>query len=304
MNKIAALTLLLALCLAPASSRADDCEKDIEDARGRMKPWEKGAWETGEYRNLFLEAGYGAEEIQEKLAKAYHDVFEGPNHVYFEMGDSMACISDLKNKDARTEGLSYGMMVAVQLDKKDVFDRLWRWAKKYMQHQGGPRDAYFAWSVHPETGKHNAEGSASDGELYFITDLLFASNRWGNDSGIDYHAEARRILDAMWSKDGTGSVTNLLNVEHKQITFVPEKWGYGWTDPSYHLPAFYEIWAEYAKDGHEDFYRECADTARAFLHRACSAKTGLNADATEFSGAPRGEGFSLPPSASIPGACP
>jgi oligosaccharide reducing-end xylanase len=50
----------------------------------------------------------------------------------------MAYVSDLKNHDARTEGLSYGLMVAVQLNKKDVFDRLWRWTKKNMQHQGEP----------------------------------------------------------------------------------------------------------------------------------------------------------------------
>jgi oligosaccharide reducing-end xylanase len=91
----------------------------------------------------------------------------------------------------------------------------------------------------------------------------------------------------MWSKDGTGGMTNLINTEHKLITFVPDKSGYDWTDPSYHLPAFYEVWAEYAKDGKEQFYRECAQEARAFLHRACDPKTGLNADATEFSGVPR-----------------
>ena len=198
----------------------------------------------------------------------------------------MAYVSDLKNHDARTEGLSYGMMVAVQLNKKDVFDRLWRWTKKYMQHQGGARDAYFAWSVENKTGKHNSEGSASDGELYFVTDLLFASNRWGNKTGINYYAEARRILDAMWSKNGTEGVTNVINIEHKQITFTPDNFGYDWTDPSYHVPAFFEIWAEYAKDGHEQFYRDCADTARVFLHRACHPVTGLNADYTEFSGAP------------------
>jgi len=210
--------------------------------------------------------------------------------VYFEVGDSMAYISDLKNHDARTEGLSYGMMVAVQLNKKDVFDRLWRWTKKYMQHQGGARDAYFAWSVKPVTGKHNSEGSASDGEFYFVTDLLFASNRWGNNTGINYYAEARRILDAMWSKDGTEGIMNVINVEHKQISFVPDKSGYNWTDPSYHLPAFFEIWAEYAKDGREQFYRDCADTARVFLHRACNNVTGLNSDYTDFSGIPRTRG--------------
>jgi oligosaccharide reducing-end xylanase len=291
LNKIIYLIAFFALSFPMAGSPVDDCKKEVKDHRGKMKPWKKGAGETGKYRNVFREAGYKQREIDAKLAKAYGDVFEGPNRVYFEVGDSMAYVSDLKNRDARTEGLSYGMMVAVQLNKKDVFDRLWRWSRKYMQHQGGARDAYFAWSVNPKTGKHNAEGSASDGELYFITDLLFAANRWGNDTGINYYAEARRILDAMWSKDGTGGVTNILNVEHFQITFVPERWGSDWTDPSYHVPAFYEIWAEYARDGREQFYRRCADIARTFLHKACDSMTGLNADATEFSGAPRKGGF-------------
>ena len=281
---------MLAICglsVVVFAQAEKDCTKDIKDKRGKMKPWNKGAWETGKYRNVFLEAGYKQADIDARLASVYHDVFEGPDKVYFEVGDSMGYVSDLKNHDARTEGLSYGLMVAVQLNKKDVFDRLWRWTKKYMQHQGGPRDAYFAWSVKPETGKHNSEGSASDGELYFITDLLFASNRWGNNTGIDYYAEARRILDAMWSKDGTGGNMNVINVEQKKITFVPDKSGYSWTDPSYYLPAFYEVWAEYAKDGHEQFYRDCADSARAFLHRACQSPTGLNSDYSEFSGAPR-----------------
>jgi len=246
-----------------------------------------GAFNSGKYRNVFLEYGYKKSDIDKKVAKAYYDLFEGPNKVYFEVGDSMGYVSDIKNKDARTEGLSYGLMVAVQLNKKDVFDRIWRWTNKYLQHHGGARDSYFAWSVEPISLKHNSEGSASDGELYFITDLLFASNRWGNNTGINYYAEARKILDAMWSKDGTEGVRNLINVEHKLITFTPDNSGYNWTDPSYNLPAFFEIWAEYAKDGREQFYRDCADSARKHLRTACDPVTGLNADYTEFNGKPR-----------------
>lgn len=254
----------------------------------------KGAFASGVYPNLLNEAGYSKAEIDIKVAKAYHDVFEGPNKVYFEVGDSMAYVSDVKNHDARTEGLSYGMMIAVQLNKKDVFDRIWRWSKKYLQHQDGPREGYFAWSINPQTMKRNSEGSASDGELYFVTDLLFASNRWGNNTGINYYAEARRILDAMWKKDGTANIHPFINMAAKQISFVPEGGGYEWTDASYHLPAFYETWALYAKDGHEQFYRDCADTARAFLHRACDPLTGLNADNSEFSGEPHSWGKMKP----------
>lgn len=236
------------------------------------------------YRNVFLELGYSKKEINKKIEKAYQDLFEGPDRIYFEVGDSMAYVSDVKNNDARTEGLSYGMMVALQLNKKAVFDRIWRWSKKHLQHQEGPRKGYFAWSIEPKLLKKNSDGSATDGELYFVTDLLLAANKWGNKTGIDYYKEARFILDEMWKKNGEGNIYNLINLEHKLITFVPEGGGYNWTDPSYHLPAFFEIWAMYAKDGHEDFYRECAVNAREFLHKACKAPTALNYDYTEFNG--------------------
>ncbi|WP_417887556.1 hypothetical protein [Zunongwangia sp.] len=55
-----------------------------------MVPWTKGASETGEYRNLILEAGYSQANIDAKLEKAYYDFFEGPNRVYFEVEDSLA----------------------------------------------------------------------------------------------------------------------------------------------------------------------------------------------------------------------
>ncbi|QDA60681.1 glycosyl hydrolase family 8 [Hymenobacter jejuensis] len=255
---------------------------------------QKGAFYTGKYPNLLRKAGYSQTAIDQKISQTYQALFEGPNRIYFEVGDSMAYVSDLKNHDARTEGLSYGMMVAVQLNKKAVFDRIWRWSKKYLQHQEGPLAGYFAWSVNPATLKRNSEGPASDGELHFVTSLLFASNRWGNNTGINYYQEARRILDAMWKKDGTGDVFNLINTQHKQISFVPVGDMYNWTDPSYHVPAFLEVWAAYAKDGHEPFYKACADTSRAFLHRACSAATGLNYDYTEFSGKPHATKWAPP----------
>jgi len=255
-------------------------QKNTESAPG------KGAFYTGVYPNFLEEAGYSPVDIDAKVAKAYYDVFEGPHKVYFEAGDSMGYVSDIKNHDVRTEGLSYGMMIAVQLNKKDVFDRIWRWSKTYLQHHEGPFEGYFAWSINPQTMKKNSEGPASDGELYFVTSLLFASNRWGNNTGINYYKDARYILDNMWTKDGRGGVYNLINTEHKHITFVPVGDMYNWTDPSYHLPAFMEVWALYAKDGHEAFYKHCAASSRAFLHKACNAKTGLNYDYTAFDGTP------------------
>lgn len=64
------------------------------------------SYHSGQYRNVFLEAGYSQPDIDAKVAKAYTDLFEGPNRIYFEVGDTMAYVSDLKNHDVRTEGMS------------------------------------------------------------------------------------------------------------------------------------------------------------------------------------------------------
>jgi len=248
-----------------------------------LKPWNKGAFETQKYRNVFVEMGYKSEAVDAKLDEIFNSLFYGPNKIYFEVGDSMAYISDIKNHDVRTEGMSYGLMIAVQLDKKEIFDRLWRWGKKYMQHQEGPMKGYFAWSLKTD-GTRNSQGPASDGELYYVTALIFASNRWRNDTGINYLAEAQNILNCSEEKNGEKGVLPLIDREHQLITFVPVGFGARFTDPSYHLPAFYEVWARWAEDGRADYWRECAVKSREYLHKSIHPVTGLNPDYNNYDG--------------------
>ncbi|MDR2125787.1 MAG: family 43 glycosylhydrolase [Prevotellaceae bacterium] len=253
-----------------------------------LSPWTKGAFETQKYRNLFAEAGYTEQETETKLNDLFHQVFEGENKVYFEVNDSMAYVSDIKNSDVRTEGMSYGMMVAVQFNRKDIFDKLWRWGVKYMQHHEGPYKGYFAWSCKID-GTRNAQGPASDGELYYVTSLIFAANRWGNDSGINYLKEAQYILDCAFAKNASdGGITNFIDTTHKLINFTPEAfWGATFTDPSYHIPAFYEVWARWANDGRSEFWRQCAQKTREYLHKSVHPVTAINADQNEFDGSIR-----------------
>lgn len=262
-----------------------------------INPWTKGGFETDKYRNVFVEMGYEPAQVEAKLKEVFNDVFRGPNKVYFEVGDTLGYISDIKNNDARTEGMSYGMMIAVQFGEKDIFDRLWRWSKKYMQHQSGQREGYFAWSCKTD-GTRNAEGAASDGELYFITALIFASNRWGNDTGINYKAEAQHILNCIMPREykeersmpqfpgmpsSSGKIF-LIDPETQLITFTPDGFGQRFTDPSYHIPAFYEVWAKWADDGRFDYWLTCAAKSREYLHKAIHEQTGLNPDMSQYDG--------------------
>lgn len=256
---------------------------EIERLGEERLPYTKGAFATRRYRNLFAELGYKQKDIDKKLKSVFESVFYGPDKVYFEVGDSMAYISDIKNHDVRTDGMSYGLMIAVQFDRKDIFDRLWRWSKKYMQHQEGLLKGYFAWSCQTD-GTRNAQVPASDGELYYVTSLIFASNRWGNSTGINYLAEAQNILNCSMQKIGMERVAPLINLEHQLITFTPDPFGGRFTDPSYHIPAFYEVWARWAEDGRSEFWRVCARKSREYLHKSIHPVTGLNPDYNNYDG--------------------
>lgn len=166
-----------------------------------------GAYATGHYRNLFAEQlGKSPAEVHAKIERAFQQLFHGDGQeerVYFETGANangpLAYITDWANNDARTEGMSYGMMIAVQLGHKREFDALWNWSKTYMQvtDPKNPSVGYFAWSFSTD-GTPRSTGAAPDGEEYYAMALLFAAHRWGNGGGIyDYQAEAEKILRGM-----------------------------------------------------------------------------------------------------------
>ena len=118
---------------------------------------------------------------------------------------------------------------------------------------------------------------ASDGEEYFATALLMAAGRWGNGQGLyDYNAQAQALLTAMLHKalvDGKDGVRPIFSPTHGQVVFVPVGNAADFSDPSYHLPAFYEIWARRA-DKPEDRrrWREIADIIWGLRPDVASAK--------------------------------
>ncbi|MBB6672474.1 glycosyl hydrolase family 8 [Cohnella nanjingensis] len=247
----------------------------------------KGSYETGEYRNLFLEAGYKEEEIDAKLDQAWSELFGGDPDVriYYRVGDDMGYILDTGNSDVRTEGMSYGMMMAVQMNKKDIFDRLWNFSKTYMQHTEGRYKDYFAWHCRPD-GTRISQGPAPDGEEFFAMALFFASNRWGDGQApYDYAGQARTILRACVHQGRDGEGDPMWDPATRLIKFIPES---PLSDPSYHLPHFYELFALWADERDRPFWREAAAASRAYLRKACHPVTGLSPEYAHFDGTPSG----------------
>ena len=104
----------------------------------------------------------------------------------------MAYLEDTGNNDARTEGMSYGMMMCVQLDWKAEFDRIWKWAKTYMWMEEGENEGYFAWSC-KVTGEKNSHGPAPDGEEFFAMALFSPPTDGETERGFSSIPDRRRI---------------------------------------------------------------------------------------------------------------
>ena len=251
----------------------------------------QSVWQSGQYRNILQEAGYSKEEINNKLQAIKKQFFEGDannGRLYYELGADEAYILDTGNSDVRTESLSYGMMICVQLDMQTEFDKLWRFTKKRSMHKSGANKGYLAWQLNTD-GSIKDNNAAPDGDEYIATALMFAAGRWGNNStGIDYWKEANYILDNMLSKSHymNSSHVNMFNKDEKQIVFVPYAESAKHTDPSYHMPAFYELWSKWANNNRQ-FWKECADKSREMYPKFANSTTGLMPDYAEFSGEAR-----------------
>jgi len=251
----------------------------------------KSAWESGNHKNFFVEFGIADEEaVQDKVRSAYEQLFFGnemTERLFYETADGDGFISSYDSRDIRSEGMSYGMIISVMMDDKDTFDKLWTFAKNRMQHQDGEKKGYFAWQLRNKAPYVMMDpNSAPDGEEYFAMALMFAGKRWGNGSGIyNYENEANDILHEMVHKQPSATIRPMIDPEHKQIIFSPDPPAAGFTDPSYHLPAFYELWAMWAKADNE-LWKEVARTSRDYFTLAAHPETGLFTEYASFDGKP------------------
>ena len=246
----------------------------------------QGAYLTGVYPNLLEEIGVSHNEIEEKIHQTFETLFFDPEEkIYYEYGHDMGYMMDTGNHDARSEGMSYGMMMAVQMDRKDIFDRIWLFSKTFMYQSSGKYQGYFAWSVATD-GTKNAEGPAPDGEEYFAMALFFASERWGDgEAPFDYSTQARDILShcihqAKLVKGGSP----MWDGNNHYIKFVPEA---DFSDPSYHLPHFYEIFSKRANEEDKEFWETAANESRRYLDLSSHTVTGMTPEYAEYDGTPK-----------------
>jgi oligosaccharide reducing-end xylanase len=227
------------------------------------------------YGNLFVSIlGETQSAVDTKVSAAWSQLFDpsGANTIFYNgPGSNESYVEDIANGDVRTEGMSYGMMIAVQLDHQTEFDRLWAFVKNHMAQSNGQ----FAWHT-STSGSVLATGGAPDGDEYFAAALIFAHTRWGDTSGkYNYGTEAQSVLNMIRTQD--------FNQSNHIVEFFA---GAGNTDGSYVLPAFYQTWACF-DSANASFWNSAVTAARSFFQAAANSQ-GVIPDQSSFTGASMG----------------
>jgi oligosaccharide reducing-end xylanase len=201
----------------------------VHAQRAPPVPPSQGAVISGVWRNMFVEAGYSAADVDAKINATFTQLFYGDptfQSIYWEVpAEDTAYVSDVKNHDVRTEGMGYAMMVFVQMpgDYRQQFDRVWGWVQKHMYHSSYD-DPLYGWSAwHCKTNGQIIDGGpAPDGETFMVTALYFAAARWGDGGKYNYTDAANAVLWAVQSKEdppcgphGCNGAVNMFDPQYK-----------------------------------------------------------------------------------------
>lgn len=134
-----------------------------------------------------------------------------------------------------SEGISYGMMIAVMMDDQESFDAFFRYAERWSNENG-----LMCWYVNAAGTKALGTGGASDADEDIAWALLLASQKWGRGGslGESYEALGCRQIRRIYE----------FEVDHDKWPdmFLPgDEWrGRNVFNPSYFAPYQYRLFGE------------------------------------------------------------
>jgi oligosaccharide reducing-end xylanase len=206
------------------------------------------------------------------------------------VGSDQANIQDiLHDREVRTEGIGLAMMIAVELDKRTEFDRLWTYANNVARYMDPARAGYFQSRCDTTM---STTGPCDDpyGMQQMLMALIFAHDRWNSDSGpVNYEAGAVALLDVMRHKEDQNGgivdgVTNVFDPDSALPFDVPtaDAAALHIGRPSIVMPGYYELWAE--ATGSDPFWSRAAASGRQYWQRAANSTTGLTPVRAVFDG--------------------
>ncbi|NDJ75204.1 MAG: hypothetical protein GYB65_03005 [Chloroflexi bacterium] len=181
--------------------------------------------------------GIAWDEIVSSTWEGYKEnyIFCGEN-----CGDNMGLVFDPNMEyQAVSEGIGYGMLMAVMMDDQETFDIIYDAAYSIMVDEN---TGLLNWRV-DNTGEITGYTSATDAEEDVAVALIFAQSRvdrgeWDQHATMPYGDRANALIDAIWAYEVA---------DDKYLTPGDDWGGYGQEilNLSYFAPAWYRIFDQF-----------------------------------------------------------
>jgi endo-1,4-beta-D-glucanase Y len=135
---------------------------------------------------------------------------------------------------SNSEGIAYGMTLAVYLNDQSLFDNLWKYEQRWMQTNG-----LMNWEINPQGTAPSGTGAATDGDEDMAFALVMADRRWGGRGALadTYLNYARRQIDLIWALEVDHNLGDVLKPGDQ---FVDGSI----INISYFAPAYYRIFGQ------------------------------------------------------------
>jgi endo-1,4-beta-D-glucanase Y len=165
-----------------------------------------------------------------------------------------------------SEGVAYGMIIAVMFDDQPLFDAFWQYALCFMNQNG-----LMSWYIAPDGSSALGSGGATDSDEDMAWALVMAHRQWGGRGSLreTYLSYAQRQIERLWQ----------LEVDHGEragMLLPGDEWhGRDVFNPSYFAPHQYRLFGEIAGKAAE--FQSVIDRGYAIVESSLNAHSG-NAD--------------------------
>jgi endo-1,4-beta-D-glucanase Y len=181
-----------------------------------------------------------------------------------------------------SEGIGYGMILAVFMDDQSLFDDLWKYSQTHLDGKG-----LMIWliqadgqpGVEDSGSGRRASGSATDADEDMAWALAQAAQKWGGNGSLnDSYANIARAMMGRMLGSELDTRFNLFN--------AGDSWGetFAW-NPSYFAPSEYRTFAKLDTE-HTETWNGLIDKGYEVLAASQDKSTGLVPAWSDASGAP------------------
>jgi endo-1,4-beta-D-glucanase Y len=161
---------------------------------------------------------------------------------------------------SNSEGMGYGMLIAVYLNDQQLFEAFWQYVTLHLNANG-----LMDWEIAPE-GSVTGTGGATDGDEDMAFALVMADRQWGRGNLTEsYLDSARRLIDAIW--------THEVDHEHGDVLLPGDSWSADAPlNPSYFAPAYFRTFG--AVTGKVAEWNRVVASSYDVIERSLSATNG------------------------------